>query len=144
MEATILLHKIEWWYNEEDNKAPETLPESEEEHIQKMIIDWCREWELCYTDQNENEFYWYWKIQFQKELSNELDRILIEIKDKLDSSKKYIDEWYSETVRELWWIDDFEELVETEWELSPNEEVARQVWKSQALLDLHYFITNLK
>ncbi len=62
--ARICAHRIEWWYEYDPDKPNITeLPESEEEHIQKMLNEGYFCGELCYTDEAENEYYGWWKIQ---------------------------------------------------------------------------------
>ena len=56
----ILQHKIGFYY---DNLNITELPESEEEHIKEMIIEWYNQGELCYYDSEvEEEYRGWWKI----------------------------------------------------------------------------------
>ena len=56
----ILRHEICYWY--ENTDMPE-LPDSEEEHIKRMIIDGYHSGELCYDDVDEGiTHYGWWKI----------------------------------------------------------------------------------
>lgn len=141
MQIEILHHTIEIWFRDWEEYS---LSELDKEHIQEKIIDWYVEWEFEVWDNPDALTSCSWHIEFKKDLETELDKILVEIKEKLDSTKSYIEEWYSDIVRQVWWTDSFEELVENEWEYSDEEEVARQVWKAQVLQDLYDFITNLR
>lgn len=63
--ARICAHRIEWWYEDnEDLPEIKELPESEEEHIKKMLCDGYNQGELCYNDgEHDQEYYGWWKIE---------------------------------------------------------------------------------
>lgn len=61
--ARICAHRIEWRYEYDPDKPDITeLPESEEEHIKQMLCENYTQGELCYSDDNENTYYGWWKI----------------------------------------------------------------------------------
>ena len=56
--ATIVRHRITYWYDEYDGE----LIESEEEHIKNLLIEGCWCGELCFTD-GDNEYRGWWEIE---------------------------------------------------------------------------------
>lgn len=62
--TSICCHRVEWNYehNDEAEINIQTLPESEEERITKLISEDYNQGELCYTDDNNMERWGWWKI----------------------------------------------------------------------------------
>lgn len=60
----ICSHDISWHLKGEGVAPPEELDEISIEHIQKLLIENCREGELCcHDDETEQTFYGWWHIQ---------------------------------------------------------------------------------
>ena len=61
----ILQHKIEYWFRNDDKYVDGIcLTDSDEEHIEKMIIEGYNQGELCSSGQNNDETveYGWWTI----------------------------------------------------------------------------------
>ena len=55
---------ISWHLKGEGVAPPEQLDECSQEHIQNLLIENCREGELCsYDNKTEQTFYGWWSIQ---------------------------------------------------------------------------------
>lgn len=62
--TTICSHRIHWWYCVSDVIPNfDDLPECEEEHIRKLLCENYAQGELCYCDEDDKEFYGWWKIE---------------------------------------------------------------------------------
>lgn len=62
--VTILMHKVGWYYRNNDGKIKE-LPECEEEHIKECIEDGYDGGQLCYyhcENNTDKEYYGWWRI----------------------------------------------------------------------------------
>ena len=60
-DVEICAHRIHCEY--EDELPCDELPEPEEEHIKKCLIDGYHDGELCYIDRYDNEHTGYWNIE---------------------------------------------------------------------------------
>lgn len=85
-EIEILKHTISYWYRKDQE-----MPESEQEHVQKMIIEGCSQGEL--NDNNENRGWWSIKWPEQIELTP-LQKAAPELLEACKKLKNYFNKRY--------------------------------------------------